>query len=176
MTEKAQLFKICIFCYPDELLTPSLRSYANGVAGPPSRSVSGFIIPTKFIKMDNSYIQLILVDISTNPVFEGVKNPSYPNYIRGASAAIFAFSKGNHSFIKSALDHYHEFRQHIPDSTLPVIFIGLHNESEVVTLAEGQSLAQNLSADYYEMAVDDLQTLDKVLHSISRKVIAFKMR
>ena len=66
-----------------------------------------------------------------------------------------------------------DFREHIPEPTVPIAFVGLHDESEVVPQAEGQSRAQELGADYFEMA-DDLQTLDTVLKSLLRKVIVLK--
>ena len=87
---------------------------------------------------------------------------------------VFVFSKRDHSFVELAPDHYHEFRQHIPNPIVPVAFIGLHDDSEVVTQAEGQSLAQELGVDYFEMAIDDLQTLDAVVRSLVQKVLIHK--
>jgi len=158
------LLKICVLCCPDELLTQSLRSYADGGMEPSYRFTLGFTVPIKTIKIDNNSIKLILFDISTGP--------TNPNLFRGASGAVFAFSKGNHSFVRSAIEHYHEFRQHIPESA--IAFVGLHDDSEVVTQAEGQSLAQELGVDYFEMAIDDLQTLDAVVRSLVQKVLIHK--
>ncbi|MHA2246341.1 MAG: hypothetical protein ACXADY_15360 [Candidatus Hodarchaeales archaeon] len=162
------LLKICIFCYPDKLLTHSLRSYTVENPDPSTRSVLGLFTFTKQITVDNDNIKLILPDISTHPFFEH----HYPSYIRGVSAAVFAFSKSNPSFVESATDHYHEFRKHIPEPTVPVAFIGLYDESEVVTQAEGQSLAQDLGADYFEMDSTDLQTLDMILKVLIKKVLS----
>ncbi|UCG00661.1 MAG: hypothetical protein JSW11_13705, partial [Candidatus Heimdallarchaeota archaeon] len=168
------LLKICFLSLPDNLLTQSLHSYAGRIPDPFTKSL-GVQIPTKQINMDNNNIKLILVDISTDPVFEGVKNPRFPNYIRGASAAVFAFSKSNNSFVESTIEYYHEFRKHIPDPTVPVAFIGLHDDDpETVTLQEGQSIAQELGADYFEMAATDLQALDRILRLLVKRVIALK--
>ena len=166
LVEQKYLLKICILCCPDELLTQSLRLYADSVHLANKRYYLGFDLPTKHIKLDNNRIQLLLANISTYPSVS-----ARPSYYRGASAAVFAFSKSDHSFLESAIDHYHEFRQHIPEPTVPVAFIGLLDESEVVTQIEGQSLAQELGADYFEMAVTDLQTLDIVLKSLTRMVL-----
>ena len=66
---------------------------------------------------------------------------------------------------------FHEFRRHIPHPAVPIAFIGLHSDSEVVTIVEGQELAQELGVDYYEMETDDLQTLDAVLRSLVQKIL-----
>ncbi|MFX1286584.1 MAG: hypothetical protein ACFFB5_23305 [Promethearchaeota archaeon] len=41
----------------------------------------------------------------------------------------------------------------------------------MVTRVDGQSIAQEWGATYFEMAVDDLKALDTVLKSHSQKVI-----
>ncbi|MFX0207033.1 MAG: hypothetical protein ACFFDT_13680 [Candidatus Hodarchaeota archaeon] len=176
------LVKICIVCYPDDLLTPSLRSYVSGRFDPSTRSTLGSFFPRKQIKSTTGVnihpkqimvgtinIKLHVCDISTDPVFK----PNYPRYFRGTSAVVFAFSKGNHSFIKATIDHYHEFRRLLPD--VPVAFIGLSDESEVVSLVDGQSLAQELAVDYFEMAASDLQALDAVLRSLLKKILTRKL-
>ncbi|MFX1514784.1 MAG: hypothetical protein ACFFC6_00605 [Promethearchaeota archaeon] len=171
MVGNEYLLKVCLFCYPDALLSPALHSYAGSKYYPTQRLSFGVDIPTKRIHLNNDKIKLILADISTNSSF-APQHPRLPRYLRGASAVVFAFSKSNHRFLKAAIDQYLEFRQHIPDG--PIVFIGLFEEHEVVTHAEGQSLAQELGAEYFEMAVNDLQTLDLLLRSLSRKVLATK--
>ena len=165
----AYLLKICVLCCPDELLTPSLWSYVGRTPESYTRSTLGVLepFPTKQITVNNNNINLILVVISTEEFFEKLR----PDYFRGASAAVFAFSKSKHSFVESVIDHYHEFRRHIPNPTVPIAFIGLHEKSEEVTEANGQSLAQKLGADYFEMVATDLQTLDMVLKFLARKVL-----
>ena len=44
----------------------------------------------------------------------------------------------------------------------------------IITTADGQALTQELGADYLEMAVDDLQTLDAVVRSLVQKVLIHK--
>ena len=161
------LLKILMICFPDEVLTKSLRSYAGGVSEPKQRLAFGVDIPTKTIKMDNNVIRLLLAYISTNPVF----GPPRPSLFRGSSAAVFAFSKSNRSYMTSTKSMFHEFRRHIPHPAVPIAFIGLHSDSEVVTIVEGQELAQELGVDYYEMEADDLQTLDAVLRSLVQKIL-----
>ena len=152
MAEQEYLLKISVVCCPDNLLTQSLHSYVGGIFDPSTKSTTGVNLCSKQIKVDTTNIKLILVDISTDPVFE----PNYPNYIGGESAAVFAFSKSNPRFVESVIAHYHEFRRHIPTPAVPIAFIGLYSDSEAVTEADGQSLAQELGADYFEMVATDL--------------------
>ena len=169
MVGNEYLLKVCLFCYHDALLSPTLHSYARSKHYNPTQRLSfGVDIPTKQIHLNNDKIKLILADISTNSSFASQS----PRYLRGASTVVFVFSKSNHSFLKAAVNQYHECKQHIPD--VPVAFIGLSEENEVVPLAEGQSLAQEVGADYFEMAADDLQVLDTVLKSLSQQVMDMK--
>ena len=163
------LLKICVLCCPDELLTPSLCSYVGSTPKSSIRSTIGVLtpIPTKQITVNNTNIKLILVDISTKEFFEKLR----PTYFRGASAAVFAFSKSKHSFVESAIGHCHEFQRYIPTLAVPIAFIGLYGDSEEVTEVDGQSLAQELGVDYFEMVATDLQTLDVVLKFLTRKVL-----
>ena len=168
MVNDEYLLKIGFFCFPDDLLTSSLHLYADKVFEPSRRSSLGVDIPTKHIKLANKDIKLILTNISTDPHF----TPKCLYYFRGASAAVFVFSKSNRSFFDSTRTLVHEFYRHISD--LPITFIGLQDDPEVVTFSEGQSFSQELGADYFEMAVDDLQALDKIIRSLSQKIIALK--
>ncbi|MFX1286593.1 MAG: hypothetical protein ACFFB5_23350 [Promethearchaeota archaeon] len=172
MVEQEYLLKICVLCCPDELLTPSLCSYADRTPNSSTRSSLGVLapFPTKQITANNNNIKLILDDISTKEFFDKLR----PTYFRGASAAVFAFSKADRTFFKSAIKHYHEFRTHIPDLAVPVAFIGLRADSEVVPQVEGQSLAQECGATYFEMAVDDLSTFDAVVRSLVQQVLTHK--
>lgn len=165
MIEYDYSLKMCIFCYPDELLTHSLRSSAHEVF---ERDTMGFNTPTLSFELNSDFLKLILMEISTDPSFL----PTNRGYYGGTSAAIFAFSKTDYSYYKSAIDHYHDFRKVIPQC--PVVVLGLFGESEVVTQAEGESLAQELGVDYVEMTASDLQALETVLKSLSRKVIVLQ--
>ena len=170
MVGEAYLFKICFFCYPNELLTPSLYSYAD--RKPSIRRIPGLNViysKKKYFKLDDTNVRVVLTDISTKPVYASVR----PSYSRGAVAAVFAFSKGSDTFLESAISLFHEFRRYFPN--VPIAFVGLHGDSEVITHGEGQSLAQDLGVDYFEMAATDLQTLHTVLKSLLRKVIALKI-
>jgi hypothetical protein len=72
----------------------------------------------------------------------------------------------------AVIDHYYKFREFIPKG--PVVFLGLHGDTEVVSLAEGQSLAQDLGVDYFEMAATGLETLDTIVKFLLRKPIVLK--
>lgn len=170
MAEREYLLKICIFCYPDRLLSPSLFSYADGGLDPLTKSTTGVNILPKQITVVNANIKLILTDLSTNPVFKVL----YPNHIRSASAVVFAFSKSNHKFFDSAIALYHWFKQHIPHPVPAIAFLGLHSDPEIVSQKDGQALAQELSVAYFELAVDDLQTFDAVVRSLFQKVLLHK--
>ena len=161
------LLKICVIGFPDEILTASLRSYSDGPMDPSTRNSFGYEVPTKQIRLDNDLIRLILFDISNKHDF----GRRIPGVFRGSSAAIFAFSHSNLNFIDSLKKWYYLFREYIPQPTVPIAFIGVHGDPEVTSTSGSQELAQELGGDYYEMVVDDLQTLDVVLRSLSRKVL-----
>ncbi len=161
------VLKIILVCYPDELLTPLLLSYTDVVQDPSLRSTLGFVISNKQIEVDTTLIKLLLVDLSTGPHFDS----RLSSYFGGSSAAVFAFSKNNHSYLDSIKDSYREFWEWRGHPALSIAFIGLHSDPEVVNTSEGQEVAKELGVDYYEMAIDDLQTLDVVLRSLSRKFL-----
>jgi len=159
--------KICVLCSPDDILTKLLPAYTEEISKPTKRIIGLDFYQVKNIKIDDNIIRLLLIVISTQFCFAS----SCPTYFQGASAAVFAFSKSKYSFVESTIGLFYEFRRHIPEPTVPIAFVGLHDEVEVVPQTEGLSLAQEFGVDSFEMAVDDLQTLDAVLKSLLQKVM-----
>ena len=166
-----QCLFISILCHPDKILTPSLCSYA-GVVVSDKRRLFGVL--TKVIQVDTTPMKLILKDTTTHPD----EHPTRESYAYGSSAAIFAFSKSHLRYLASIKESYNEFKQcHIHHPVLPIIsLIGLHSDPEIVTTLEGQAAAQELGVAYYEMAVDDLQTLDVILRSLSHQVLEIRRK
>ena len=119
---KEYIIKISILCHPDNALTKSLHSYADGKFESGTKDSLGIDLPTKKVRIDDIVFVLFLADISTHPGFDSLR----PNHFRDSSAAIFAFSKSNFSFLESAKSLYYEFRQHIPHPAVPITLIGLH--------------------------------------------------
>lgn len=170
MVEQEFFVKISMPCYPDELLFPTLLSYADRSFHPSTRLTAGATLPSKQIKLENNLIRLFLADFSTKRHFA----PLRLNYIRGSSAAVFAYSKNNRKFLDSAIALYRWFKRHTPHPVPIVAFLGLHADPELVSQKDGEALAQELNVDFYEMAVDDLQALDTILMLLLRKVIVLK--
>lgn len=159
------VLKICFFSYPDEALTPLLRSYADIVQDPFLRTTLRHAMSTKHITVDNKSIKLLLVDISTEPYVGSYRARN----LVGSSAVVFAFSKNQTRFLDSTKDLFRKLKQNIPDFPLYITFIGLLDDSEIVTTPKGQDLAHELGGAYYEMTSADLPTLDAILRSLARK-------
>lgn len=161
--------KISIFCFPDDALSDSLRSYTDGGGFDPILRYSlGFNIYTKIILWDDFWrFKLILINISTDPWF----SQQLPSFIEGSAAVIFAFSKTDPTFVWAAVDLYYNLRrmeQYFPPF-LPVVFIGIEGDPEEVSAAECRSLVQELGVDYREMAPSNLSTFDSVLQSLLQR-------
>lgn len=157
------VLKISFLSYPDEVLTPLLRSYADVVQDSSHRSTLGFSFSTKSIKVDDNFIKLILLDISTKPYFGSISS----SHFSGSAAAVFAFSKSNDRFFNSTKELFHKLKRDNPNFPRLLIFIGVLDKSEVVTTAQGQELTHELGGAYDEMTPDDLQTFDSIVQFLS---------
>ena len=159
------IFKICVFSYPDEVLTPLLYAYADVGQDPSHRTTLGFLWFIKHIQVDDTFTKLVLLDLSTQPHFSSIR----PSYFHGSFGAVFAFSKSNRSSIESIKELHPKFMQIASRFDVSKAFIGFQSDSAVVTPTEGQELAQELGGAYYEMVPNDLQTFDAIVRSFARK-------
>lgn len=160
------LLKFCVFSYPDEVFTPSLVFYTGFSQDPSYRTTTGQLTFIKYLPVDDTFIKLLLLDVSTQPHFFGILRSLH---FVGSSAAVFVFSKSDNKFLASTQDLFHRLKLNTSDPPLPIAFIGLSNDSEVVSTSAGEELAHDLGGAYYEMLPHDLPTLETILQSLTRK-------
>ena len=160
------LLKFCAFSYPDEVFTPLLYAYTGDPQDPSYRTTTGHLTFIKYLQVDDAFIKLLLLDVSTQPHFFGLLRSLH---LVGSSAAIFAFSKSDNKFLASTKVFFHKLKLNTSDPPLPIAFIGLQGDSEVVPTSAGEELAHELGGAYYEMLPHDLPTLETILQSLARK-------
>ena len=165
------LEKVCIIGSPEEVRHEWIRRFAEGKFPTNSPSymypISGVDITTKQIQVDSNNVKLILTNIAGQEIFSKLR----PNYYRGASAAIITFDKSDKDTFKAAKDYYEEFRKYISHPSVPVALVGFVTESEEVTTVEGQNLADELNASYYELTPTDTKITEKILHDLTKKIL-----
>ncbi len=164
------LLKICIIGTPNELKTKMNRAFCGYQTDDTTQLCLGVEILIKQIQVTGNNIKLILVDTSGKDFF----GKNRPSYYRGASAAIITFAKEDRTSFKAVKDWYKEFKRYIPESSVPIALVGFITESETVTTAEGQNLADELRVLYYESKPTDKKTVETICHDLIIEVLRFK--
>ncbi|MFX1286091.1 MAG: hypothetical protein ACFFB5_20775 [Promethearchaeota archaeon] len=164
------LLKICLIGTPNELKTKMNRRFCGYQTGDHTRLVLGVGILTTQIQVTGNNIKLILVDTSGKEFFGEIRT----SYYRGASAAIITFAKEDRTSFKAVKDWYKAFKRHIPESLVPIALVGFITESETVTTAEGQNLADELRVLYYESKPTDKKTVETIYHDLIIEVLRVK--
>ena len=90
--------------------------------------------------------------------------------LNDSSGAIIFFYKGIRQTFEAAKTLYHEYRK-IVSSHQPIVFIGINNESNIVTTEEGLKLAKEFNSSYYEMFEEEINIFRKVIDGLSRIIL-----
>ncbi len=164
------LLKICIIGNPTELKTEFIRNYAENKFTTNYVLTQGVDITTKTIQVNNNMIKLILVDTASQEFFAKLR----PSYYRGASAVIICFEKSTIG-LKEVTDWVHEFRKHIPDSSVPMALLCFNTGLDEISTKEGQLLAKKLGANYCEVTTQlEVEVADEIFKNLTRRALASK--
>jgi len=159
---KEFILKICITGSTD-LRHEFIRTFTECLTLPPAVAVG--IIMTKLIQVKGKNIKLYLA------IEEEVVERLRRSYYHGASAAIITFDKKNQDSFKAVRKWYNQLNEFIPE--VPIILVGFINKSEIVTLKEGQNLAEEFGASYYETKPTDSKTITKIFHNVTESALDY---
>ncbi|MFX0052411.1 MAG: Rab family GTPase [Candidatus Hermodarchaeota archaeon] len=170
MSENEYLLKICVIGRT-KLKTKLVRRFAGAKFDTNYLPTQGVDIITKKINIDNNQIKLILFDTAGQEFFGKLR----PSYYRGASAATIVFDKSDLKTFKSVPDWLAEFRNQIPDISIPITLVGIRNEAEEkLTTEEAQVLAEKLRIQYVETSLDDLEKIKEIFYALTKTVLYLK--
>jgi small GTP-binding protein len=166
------LLKICIIGNPQEIKTAMVRRFAEGKFIPNHLPTLGVDITTKKIQVDNNTVKLILVDTAGHEFFGKLR----PSYYRGASAVIITFDKGDEQSFEAVRAWYMEFRNHIPDSTVPIALVGFLTGPPKISTNLGLKIATDIEAKYYEVDTKnpELAIIEEIFRDLTRRALASK--
>jgi GTPase SAR1 family protein len=97
-----------------------------------------------------------------------------PSYYRGASACSIFFDKSDKKSFESVPDWLAEFREHIPDISIPLALVGLKTNSEHVNTEDAQELAKKHNMHYYEAKPTLIKQISKIFHDLTRQALSMK--
>ncbi|MHA1967034.1 MAG: Rab family GTPase [Candidatus Hodarchaeales archaeon] len=117
------LLKICAIGSSDLEKTTLIRRFAEGKFTTNYLPTLGVDITTKKIQVDDNNIKLILVDTAGQEFFGKLR----PSYYRGASACTIFFSLHKRETFNAVPLWLKEFREHIPDASIPITLIAVSN-------------------------------------------------
>ena len=160
------ILKVCIIGILDELKTKMVHVFTGGLWTQDDSLITGVAYTNKQIIINNVKVKLALVNIMGHKLFDKLR----PTYYRGAAAVIITFEKNDINSFQCVKDWYKELKKYIPQTT-PIALIGFVSDSEEVTTAEGQNLAEELSIHYYETKPTDNETIEGIFHNITRKML-----
>jgi len=131
----------------------------------------------KMVEIYDKIVELQIWDVTGNKKFSLLR----PKYYLGATGAIITYDKGDRESFELAKKFYSELKKVTNlkfklkeikgvyvDISITLIGFG---ESKLVTSEEGQSLAKELGAYYYEMSEIDEQIFGEALSYLSLQVI-----
>ena len=139
--------KICVLGKPQKVKTAIIYKFAEGKFTTKRLPTLGVDITTKRIQIGNNNIKLIIVDNTGQKFFRKLRS----SYYRGASGVIIMFDKGREKSLEEIKFCFAEFRNYIPDPTIPITIVGIRTEKDIISTKEGSSLAMNLNAKYFEL-------------------------
>jgi Ras-related protein Rab-32/Rab family protein len=174
------LLKICVIGSPGKLKTEFIRNFAEGKFPTDYFPTLGVDITTKIIQVDENAVKLILVDTASQEFF----GKSRPSYYRNASACIICFEKIKIG-LKGVTDWYNEFRKHCLDPNTPITLLCFDTGAEEITTEEGQRIANELGANYYELSPrpkprylderrEDAKYAETIFRDLTRRALATK--
>jgi small GTP-binding protein len=121
------LLKICAVGSSNIGKTKILRRFSEGKFTTNYLPTLGVDITTKKIQVDDNIIKLILVDTAGQEFFGKLR----PSYYRGASACAIFFSLNDRSTFDSVPYWLKEFRGHIPDTSVPISLVAIHDRKRI---------------------------------------------
>jgi small GTP-binding protein len=169
LCQEEYLLKICLIGNT-KFKTNAIRHFAEGKFETNYLPTLGVDITTKKIQINDSRVKLILVDTAGQEFFGKLR----PSYYRGASACSIFFDKSDLKSFESVPDWLAEFREHIPEVSIPLALVGLITNSEHVTAEDGQNLAKKLNMHYYEIRPTLLTQISRIFHDLSCQALSTK--
>lgn len=162
------ILKICVLG-SGNLKRRMIGSFTTGKYDRDYYSIHGVDITTRGIRINDRFVKLIVFDINPKEFFRKLR----PSYYRGSSALCIVFEKTDKSSFETVKHWFDEFMESF-SSSLPIGLVGLITNTEKITLVEGQELAAELGASYYETIVDDLEYIEHIFHDLTLKALRMK--
>jgi GTPase SAR1 family protein len=144
---------------------------------PSQRMILGIDFYNKILEIYDKTVILQIWDIIGEEKFKFLR----PKFYKGIHGAIIFYDKGSRNSFKLAKEYYLELKKATNlkfkikgekgnYADISIILIGL-GDSKVVTSEEGQSLAKELGANYYEMLDTDERIFDDALSYLSFQIV-----
>ncbi|MFX0181431.1 MAG: hypothetical protein ACFE95_00005 [Candidatus Hodarchaeota archaeon] len=89
------------------------------------------------------------------------------NYLSGSSGCIIIFDKGNPNSI-SEVEHWcDEFRRSVPNSRVPLAFVGIFTGEEEIASAAEMVFAQKINSKYFETNLKEKDLMHHILTELA---------
>ena len=163
-----QLLKVCV-SGSGNLKRKMIGAFARGKFSTDYYNIHGFDITTKGIRINDRSVKLIIVDLNPSEFFRKLRPSGY----RGSSALLIVYEKSTRSSFQAVKDWFAEFSKYV-SSSVPIGLVGLITNTEKVTSDEGQELAGELGASYYETVVDDLKCIEHIFYDLTLNALRKK--
>lgn len=164
-------YKVCIVGSDTELTQQFGRLTATDTFTTDYLPTLGEELCRKKMKVDNRQVDLHFFILHGNDFFKTIRERRY-SYI---PICPFPFNKGKKESFEKILQYYAEYKR-VVKKPRTIALVGIQSDDEEITTEEGQRLADQLNAAYYETAINDKQQISQIFYELVRKFLISSQR
>ncbi|MHA2225725.1 MAG: hypothetical protein ACXAC8_11005 [Candidatus Hodarchaeales archaeon] len=169
--QKEVVIKISVFSHPDDLgnvfIERLIQNYPHQATRQNASSES-INISILQLEIENWQITIYI----SQPLGQSLIDKFPAEYYNAIAGAIILFSNNYRGSYKAARAFYRQLRKTNNDSSVPVTFVEVLEESSVFSNDESVTLSDVSHESYYGLSFNDAQTFGKIIGSLTSKYMA----
>lgn len=162
------LFKIT--CVGTKRKSQIIRCYVEGKFTTNYLPSLGVDITAKQVNLHGLLLNLIIVDTAGQEFFGKLRT----SYYKGSSGCIIFFDATEGEDLLGVKEWYHEFRVHIPDSSVPVVLVRIMSNNEITKTDEKVLLIEEQALIYYTIREDDTNAISQIFDSLLTQILKLR--